>query len=178
VLLQAFEGLGDRASLHLYGATFGSPVSENYWQSALERYKCSGVFVHGDYENTRIGEILAGLDVVVVPSIWYENSPLTIQEAFIAGVPVITSDQGGMAELVRDGVDGLHFTLGDPKDLRRKMESLIESPCRVDELRGKIPDVPPIETQVAVLKGYYEKLLAETENRGGEPWNSRSTILS
>ena len=59
------------------------------------------------------------LDVLVVPSIWIENSPFVIKEAFAAGVPVVASNLGGMAELVQDGRNGLLFTAGDSADLRR-----------------------------------------------------------
>ena len=58
---------------------------------------------------------------VVVPSIWWENSPVVIQEAKRAGTPLIVSDIGGMAEKVRDGVDGLQFKRGSPVDLARAM---------------------------------------------------------
>ncbi|MFQ5506890.1 MAG: glycosyltransferase, partial [Planctomycetota bacterium] len=54
-----------------------------------------------------VPRILAGLDVLAVPSLWYENSPFTIQEAFASGVPVVASQLGGMAELVEDRVSGL-----------------------------------------------------------------------
>ncbi len=57
----------------------------------------------------QLDELMAGVDWVVVPSIWWENSPLVIQEAFAHGRPVICSDIGGMAEKVTDGVNGLHF---------------------------------------------------------------------
>jgi glycosyltransferase involved in cell wall biosynthesis len=92
---------------------------------------------------------------VVVPSIWFENSPLTIQEAQIAGVPVITSNQGGMAELVRDGVDGLHFRLGDPDDLYRVLASVVDHPERLESLRRNAPSVPTIEEQAASLCEHY-----------------------
>ena len=62
---------------------------------------------------------MAEIDWVVVPSIWWENSPLVIQEAFLHGRPVICSDIGGMAEKVRHGVDGLHFRVGDDAQPRR-----------------------------------------------------------
>jgi glycosyltransferase involved in cell wall biosynthesis len=54
---------------------------------------------------------------VVVPSIWYENSPNVILEAFAHRTPVVASDLGGMAELVEDGVNGLRFTPGDASSL-------------------------------------------------------------
>ena len=58
-------------------------------------------------------EHLSRVDVLVLPSVWLENSPLVIKEAFAAGVPVVTSDLGGMAELVRRDVDGLLFEPGN-----------------------------------------------------------------
>ncbi len=147
-----------KARLHIYDSTFGSPISENHWRRISNQEK-SGVIVHGAYQNEKIGEILAGLDAVIVPSVWFENSPLTIQEAFIGGVPVITSNQGGMAELVRDGVDGLHFRLGDANDLRNKLVSLIEDPNQLNRLRSEISEVPSIEQQTAVIRQYYEQLI-------------------
>ena len=53
------------------------------------------------------------MDVVVVPSIWPENSPFVIHEAFLAGVPVVASRIGGIPELVEDGRNGLLFPVGD-----------------------------------------------------------------
>lgn len=159
VLLAAFKGLGDRADLHIFGSAFGSPISESYWRRISEE-RPAGVTFHGAYDNKRIGEILAGLDAVIVPSLWYENSPLTIQEAFIGGVPVVTSDRGGMAELVRDGIDGLHFRLGDPADLRGKLTLLVDRPEVLEQLRANVPAVPDIEVQAADVRKRYEQLVA------------------
>ena len=162
VLLEAFRGLGDRASLHIHGSSFGSPVSEAHFRRITSE-AASGIVVHGRYDNERIGELLAGLDAVVVPSVWYENSPLTIQESQIAGVPVITSGEGGMAELVRDGIDGLHFRLGDATDLRRVLERVIGQPAILDAMRANAPDVPTIEAQADRIRDHYRAALARTD---------------
>ena len=58
---------------------------------------------------------------LVVPSICYENCPLTVVEAFANGLPVIASRLGAMAELVTDGVTGLLFEAGNAEDLAAKM---------------------------------------------------------
>jgi glycosyltransferase involved in cell wall biosynthesis len=134
VLLEAFARLGDRASLHLHGFSFGSPVSDAHFRK-LTSQPGHGVVVHARYDYSRIGELLADLDAVIVPTVWFENEPLTIQEAQIAGVPVITGNQGGMTELVRDGIDGVQFRLGDPHDLRRVLLELIAEPQRLQALR-------------------------------------------
>src|SRR5207245_4670330 len=55
----------------------------------------------------RLGMVLSAYDFVAVPSRWLETGPLVVLEAFAAGVPVIGSRLGGIAELIRDGVDGI-----------------------------------------------------------------------
>jgi glycosyltransferase involved in cell wall biosynthesis len=158
VLLEAFRGLGGRASLHVYGSAFGSPVSQSYLRRIRDGETGNVVF-HGSYDNDAIAEVLAKLDVVVVPSLWYENSPLTIQEAFSAGVPVITSDCGGMAELVRHGVDGLRFQMGDAQDLRQKLLQVLDHPELLERFRSNIPEVATIRQHATELRACYQRLL-------------------
>ena len=59
---------------------------------------------------------------LVMPSIWYENFPRTLVEAYACGLPVIASRLGAMAELVRDGETGLLFEPGNAADLAQKMQ--------------------------------------------------------
>ena len=66
----------------------------------------------GPYRSQELPRLMREVDWVIVPSTWWENSPVVIQEAFFHGRPIITSDIGGMAEKVRDGVDGMHFRAG------------------------------------------------------------------
>ncbi len=73
----------------------------------------------GPYDNSNVGRLMADCDYLLIPSRWWENSPVVIQEAFAAGLPVICSGIGGMAEKVADGVSGLHFRVNDPVDLAR-----------------------------------------------------------
>ena len=67
----------------------------------------------GSYQPHELRQRMAGIDWVVIPSIWWENSPMVIQEAFVCGRPLIVSDIGGMAEKVRNGVDGFHVPSGN-----------------------------------------------------------------
>jgi hypothetical protein len=93
---------------------------------------------HGVFDNRDIAAVHERIDALVVPSVWYENSPITIHEAFLLGTPVITSDIGGMAELVRDGVDGLHFKVGDPASLARTVVRLLDEPGLLERVsRGR-----------------------------------------
>jgi glycosyltransferase involved in cell wall biosynthesis len=98
---------------------------------------------------------MAGVDWVVVPSIWWENSPLVIQEAFCHRRPVICSNIGGMAEKVDDRVNGLHFAVGDPAALAATLELAATRSGLLDELRAGIKAPPTVaETADACLKIY------------------------
>ena len=58
---------------------------------------------------------------LVMPSEYIEGFPMVIAEAFSNGLPVIASRLGTMAEVIEDGVTGLHFQAGDPDDLAEKV---------------------------------------------------------
>ena len=75
----------------------------------------------GPYENADVQKLMAACDYILVPSTWWENSPVVIQEAFAAGRPVICTGIGGMAEKVVNHRSGLHFRHGDGADLARAM---------------------------------------------------------
>ena len=76
------------------------------------------------------------------PSIWWENAPVVIQEAFHHGRPLIASDIGGMAEKVRDRLDGLHFRAGSTDLLADCLERALREPGLWDRLRSRIRRPP------------------------------------
>jgi glycosyltransferase involved in cell wall biosynthesis len=88
----------------------------------------------GPYERSELHRRMSKVDWVVVPSIWWENSPMVIQEAFACGRPVICSNIGGMAEKVRNGVDGLHFEARNALDLAEVLTRVVNEPQLADEL--------------------------------------------
>ena len=98
---------------------------------------------------------MAETDWVVVPSVWWENAPLVIQEAFQHGRPVIASDIGGMAEHVRDGVDGLHFRAGDHEALARTLGNAAADPALWERLRDGIAPVRSLDAHVNRLTDLY-----------------------
>ncbi len=89
---------------------------------------------HGLYAGHELAARIAASDWVVMPSIWWENAPLVAMEAFRHGRPVICGNAGGMAEAVRDGVDGLHFPIGDAAGLATVMRRAAEEPGLWDRL--------------------------------------------
>lgn len=83
----------------------------------------------GPYDRAEVGRLMAAVDWVVVPSLWWENAPLVILEAQAAGRPVICSGIGGLAELVEDRATGLHVPPGDPAALARAMQEAAVDPA-------------------------------------------------
>lgn len=105
------------------------------------------------YRNEDVIDLMRRVDWVVVPSIWWENSPVVIQEAKAAGVPVLCADIGGMSEKIRPGTDGLHFAAGDARDLAEKLLAIVSG-----EIETPHPPVPlsPIELTAGIVEVYRE----------------------
>ncbi len=78
----------------------------------------------GPYAHADAGVVFGDMDALVVPSVWYENTPFVVLEAFMAGVPVVASNLGGLSEVIREGENGLLFRAGDAKSLRAAIERL------------------------------------------------------
>ncbi len=162
VAIEAFRTLPEgKATLELYGS-----LDEFVDYTATLRRMAShpGIAFKGRLENHRVMEILAGADALVIPSIWFENSPITIHEAFLAGVPVITSDLGGMAGLVQHGKNGFLFPVGDADALRALFAELTEHPQRLDEARPDPASVKSIERDSEWMLELYGAL------RNKSPW--------
>ncbi len=115
----------------------------------------------GRYDNQRVGEILSGLDVMVIPSVWYENRPTVILEALVAKTPVIGAAIGGIPELVIDQVNGLLFEAGNPQDLAKKIRRLLDEPGLLAELRDNIQPVKTVEEEMAELQDIYRAVMDE-----------------
>jgi len=157
ILAQAFNGLpAGQARLRIWG----DPTVFPEYAKRLRR-----ILPHPDAElmgriaNERVGEVLADSDVIVVPSLWYENSPVVIQEARAAGVPVVASDHGALSEKVRHGVDGLLFPPGDAAALRRTLQRLLDEEELLPELRQNIPAPVDMGEHVERLEAIYRHAL-------------------
>lgn len=110
---------------------------EKEFYEFMEKYK-DNVFYHGRYNQEEMVELIQLVDWVIVPSIWWENSPLVIQEVFMHKRPIICSNIGGMSEKVEHEVTGLHFRARNPASLAK---TIIEATLNNDKwqiLRGKI----------------------------------------
>jgi glycosyltransferase involved in cell wall biosynthesis len=85
--------------------------------------------------------LMTEYDLIAVPSRWLETGPLVAFEAFAAGVPVLGANLGGIAELVRDGVDGILVAPDDPVAWAATIRRLANDRHVIDVLRTGI--APP-----------------------------------
>jgi len=149
VLLEAIglldPELREQTHLDVYGCGLSNQEASfrQRIEALCDRHR-DQVDMHGSYDRDALPTLMSDVDTVVLPSIWWENSPLVLQEAKGLGRPVICSDLGGMKEKVRDGVDGLRFSRGSPGALARAMQRAAD-PDTWEELRQGI--TPPLSIQ-------------------------------
>jgi glycosyltransferase involved in cell wall biosynthesis len=154
VLVKAFRQLDDRrASLHVFGDT-GALSDYSAWLRQLAGD--ARVTFHGRFNPAAVADIYAQIDVLVAPSIWYENSPLVLHEAFLSHTPVIASRLGGMPDLVEDGKTGLLFEAGNYRELGEKMRLLLDDPSILAKIAQAAPDVMSIAENARALERIYE----------------------
>lgn len=121
VLLQAMKLLSEeqrsRVCLEVHGANLDlqpADFQKQILELRADLIEEGSVLWCGAYRHDDIASRMAGVDWVLVPSLWWENSPMVIQEALDYGRPVACSNIGGMREKVSDGVNGLHVLVGSP----------------------------------------------------------------
>ncbi|MBO9315376.1 MAG: glycosyltransferase family 4 protein [Chloroflexus sp.] len=125
------------------------------------------IHLAGKFSHDQLPNVLEQIDVLVVPSIWYENSPIVVLEARAAGRPVIASRSGGLVELVQDEVDGLLFTTGDSRDLARQLQRLRTEPGLLERLRDGIQPPPLLDEEMQIIFQHYTALVERrTASRG------------
>lgn len=160
ILVDAVRSLASLPiDLYIYGDDAAHPqYSKMLRQSARND---SRIHFMGVYERAQLTAVLRNLDIVVVPSLWYENSPNVILEAFAHATPVIVSDFGGMAELVTNKLNGLRFAVGNIADLASQIQHVIESPALLGRLtQGAAETHPPtLDVEMAQLLSLYQSIL-------------------
>jgi len=157
VLLEAFRQLpAGAATLDLYGAYVPYHGDDSYRAVLEPLLRTPHVTMHGWQPETDMHRAYADIDVLVVPSIWPENSPLVIHEAFLSGVPVVASDIGGIPELVRHDENGLLFPAGDVQALHSALLRLVREPAQLAALAARATPVRAIEDDTRAMRTDYE----------------------
>jgi glycosyltransferase involved in cell wall biosynthesis len=156
---KVIERGGGPLSLALHGS---ADFQTDAFKSELTQALAGAPFAvsRGRYRRDEMASLIAEADWIVVPSIWWENAPLVIQEAFQHRRPVICSGIGGMAEAVRDGVDGLWFRPGDAEHLADRLQQALD-PLLWERLANGITPPRGIEHSAAEHLALYQRLLGD-----------------
>lgn len=142
VLIEAAQYMNkqgiDGATIEIHGDYSNQPPAFQEMVTKVLDEAGQSIVYHGAYDNRDVHKLMQRMDAIIVPSTWWENSPVVIQEAFTNGKPVICSNIGGMAEKVRHGVDGLHFAASQPISLAQALMGLAEDPARLAQLTAGV----------------------------------------
>lgn len=166
-LIEAFGRLKGDAKLRIWGRDRGQDSRAlREIVASLPADKAINVEWMPEYKNQQIaGDVFSKTDVIVVPSVWVENSPLVIHEAQQSRVPVITADVGGMAEYVHHEVNGLTYKHRDISDLAKQMQRMLDEPNLAAKLGvhgylfSEDREIPKIDQHVLDLEACYAKVL-------------------
>jgi glycosyltransferase involved in cell wall biosynthesis len=173
VVLRAAEAimklpaLANRVRIQIHGNVIGQPPA--FVERLLKLVETIPFLSYlGPYSNTDVIRLMSACDYVLVPSLWWENSPVVIQEAYAARRPVICTGIGGMAEKVANNVSGLHFRLNDHMDLVSAMERGSEEETFQRLQRG----LPEVIDYKAMAQEYCRNFMRFGEAK----WKSRARL--
>lgn len=162
-LIKTFQEFSDdNAELLVFGRPLAYAGYEGYahYLKKLAR-KDARVKLMGGFEHKDLSGIFSQFDVLILPSLWPENSPLAILEAFAHQTPVVASDIGGIPELIIDGSNGLLFKAGDVSDLLSKFKLVAENRHILDNLFNNLPLSKTISENAGEIEELYYRLIAK-----------------
>lgn len=161
VLLNAIRSLPNLAAIEV--KVYGDLDFDPQYSRSLEKLAENDERISfcGTFPNESIGEVFSELDVLVVPSVWYENTPLVIYSAQEAGCPVIASNLGGMSEVIKHEKNGLLFEAGDFAGLASAIERLAQDRALLSRLSRNAEKPKSISDYVSELLTIYGEVLSE-----------------
>ncbi|HET6374676.1 MAG TPA: glycosyltransferase, partial [Methylocella sp.] len=134
LLIEALRAAGrSNLSLRLWGPQDQDPA----YFAQLQR-QSGGLKIEfpGTLKRAELAAAFATLDYLVIPSTWYENSPLILLQALATHTPVIVSDVLGMTEFVQHGVNGFHFARGNAESLKDILQRVAGDPELASVMSG------------------------------------------
>lgn len=116
----------------------------------------------GPYAREEIRRVHSEIDVLVAPSIWYENTPFVMLEAQAAGIPIVASNLGGLAEIIDEGKSGFLFEYGNSAALAQVLARFRDDASLLARLRAGVPKVKRMTEHIGELVSLYEEVRAKT----------------
>jgi glycosyltransferase involved in cell wall biosynthesis len=159
-LIEAFSTMPAHAILDIYGSLRDSP---DYVRDLRARCHHPGIHFAGELRPEEVPAAMASFDCLIAPSIWQENAPLGVQEAFAAGTPVVASDLGGHRELFEEG-GGLLIPPGDHSALSTVLTRLATEPGLIGQIASGVRPPRTMEQHLAELRSLYSAVLERVDH--------------
>lgn len=175
--LEKAAGEGTRIVIRVHGNLVG--LSEEF-QRRFDAAQTAGTHLQyvGPYDNRDVVELMRRCDYVVMPSRWWENSPVVIQEAYAAGRPLIVGDIGGMAEKVPHMERGLHFTHNSLTSLLSALHKAAD-PALYARLCSAITPPPDAPTMARAYLAFADEVASNaTATERARPRGGKGTALA
>jgi len=169
LLVRALRGLPDAPlEVHLYGVD--QSAAARAYRVQVERLAGGDrrAKFYPPVPNERVIPLLHEYDLVAVPSRWLETGPLVVLEAFAAGVPVLGSDLGGIAELVEHGVNGLLVPADSLESWQRVLQRFFDEPALLERLRAGVQQPRRMDVVAREMHALYSAALGP-DRRGLVP---------
>jgi glycosyltransferase involved in cell wall biosynthesis len=160
VLIEAAGSLRGQFEIQIHG---DPAVFPDYVAQLRKTAAALPVMFRGGFDRDRVDEVYEAFDVLVVPSLWPENSPLVIHEAFMRHVPVVAARAGGIPDLVAHEINGLLYEPFDTTSLAASLQRLIDDGSLLDRLSERAPAVKSIAQDAREWEERYAVLLRTHE---------------
>lgn len=157
IAVDAFRGIApDRATLEIWG---DPTIDPGYTAEIATPTLPHSVRMNGRFHEAAKDEVFAAIDVLLVPSLGLESFGLVAREAMGREVPVMMSREGALAELSESVGAEAFFERGNARDLRARIERLIEHPEQIAIWRSRLPRVKSIDEHAREVDRVYEAVL-------------------
>jgi glycosyltransferase involved in cell wall biosynthesis len=165
VILEALRQLQpDSLELTIFGDL---DVAPDYVADLRRRADGLPVRFAGAFDDAQRPDVMSGIDVLVVPSLWLENSPLVIHEAFMAGIPVVASRIGGIVDLITDGLNGLLTQPGSATELAAALRRCATDGDLLKQLSMHAAAVKTLEQDAGEWELRYQDVLGQAAGNLG-----------
>ena len=166
LLLEAYQHLQPcTAQVMIYGPLDQDPA----YASRLQGMAGPQVQFRATFPPEEMVAVMGDLDVLVIPSRWYENSPLVLLYALATHTPVIVSRVEGLTEFLEEGVNGFSFERGSCTDLVQVLQRFISDPSLAARLSGSTHYQRTTAVMAAELEEVYLEASGSSISRSNRP---------
>jgi len=164
ILIDAFKKVCSKSALlKIYGSGSEKSYIDRLMAMAKEDQR---IEFCGLYSEELVGQIMENVDVIIIPSLWYETYCLVLHEALACNLPVIASDVGVMSEKIKDGLNGFLFKMGDLSHLKEVLQKLVDDPTILNTMKHDINRIviPSVEQEACIYERAYDQIVREAAN--------------